>query len=176
MQYEVAGGAGLVPRASVAALQAFLAEGEPPGPGPEPEPEARQSFFVANCRVSTLDGGGAAASVDAVAMTPNGTIALLVDSEANTVRWIDMASGDVSAFVGGGARGDADGGKGEASFHSPQDAALTADGTLAFIADTGNNKVRRVVVATGEVSTLAGGGVQVGRRSRRHRQLSIAVR
>ena len=60
------------------------------------------------------------------------------------------------AFGGGGPIGD---GKltREATFKSPNDVAVDATGNL-FIADTLDQRIRRVDAAPGIVTTLAGGG------------------
>ena len=51
-----------------------------------------------------------------------------------------------------------------ARFNGPTDVAYSRDGTWLCVADTANNKIRRVDAATGEVSLLAGadGGLQDG--------------
>src|SRR4029079_3196488 len=43
-----------------------------------------------------------------------------------------------------------------ARFFHPEGVALSADGTIALAADTDNHTIRKIVVATGEVTTLAG--------------------
>jgi len=35
---------------------------------------------------------------------------------------------------------------------------LSSDGTLLFVGDSGNHRIRQVVIATGVVTTLAGSG------------------
>ena len=66
------------------------------------------------------------------------------------------AQGDITtvagAFIGDG--GPATG----ASLHSPWDVAVDASGNV-FIADTSNNRVRRVDSATGITTTAAGTGI-----------------
>ncbi|MEU6815633.1 thioredoxin-like domain-containing protein [Streptomyces sp. NPDC046860] len=61
--------------------------------------------------------------------------------------------------IGSGARGFADGPAGLASFNEPQGLALTGDG-FVVVADTVNHALRRVGLASGEVTTLAGTGRQ----------------
>ena len=58
--------------------------------------------------------------------------------------------------VGSGARGFGDGGFREASFDGPQGLAAAAD-TL-YVADTGNHAIRKIDLAAGRVTTLAGNG------------------
>ncbi|SFY46847.1 NHL domain-containing thioredoxin family protein [Streptomyces sp. F-1] len=65
---------------------------------------------------------------------------------------------------GTGTRGLADGGPRQASFNEPQGLALLDDGSVA-VADTVNHALRRLDLATGEVTTLAGTGRQWWRNS-----------
>ncbi|WP_330458891.1 NHL domain-containing thioredoxin family protein [Streptomyces sp. NBC_00820] len=62
--------------------------------------------------------------------------------------------------IGTGTRGFADGGSEEASFSEPQGLALFEDGTSVVVADTVNHALRRLDLASGEVTTLAGTGKQ----------------
>ncbi|MFI9808200.1 thioredoxin-like domain-containing protein [Streptomyces sp. NPDC052301] len=61
--------------------------------------------------------------------------------------------------IGSGVRGFADGGPEAASFSEPQGLALLADGSVV-VADTVNHALRRLDLASGEVTTLAGTGRQ----------------
>ncbi|MEU8946973.1 NHL domain-containing thioredoxin family protein [Streptomyces sp. NPDC048489] len=64
--------------------------------------------------------------------------------------------------IGSGVRGFVDGPAGVAGFSEPQGLALLGDGVDApvVVADTVNHALRRVDLATGEVTTLAGTGRQ----------------
>ncbi|MFF5983772.1 NHL domain-containing thioredoxin family protein [Streptomyces olindensis] len=61
--------------------------------------------------------------------------------------------------IGSGARAFADGSAGTAAFNEPQGLALLDDGSVV-VADTVNHALRRLDLATGEVTTLAGTGQQ----------------
>lgn len=61
--------------------------------------------------------------------------------------------------IGSGTRGFADGGPEEAAFNEPQGLALLEDGAVV-VADTVNHALRRLDLATGAVTTLAGTGRQ----------------
>jgi thiol-disulfide isomerase/thioredoxin len=61
--------------------------------------------------------------------------------------------------IGSGVRGSADGGPEQASFNEPQGLALLDDGSVV-VADTVNHALRRLDLATGSVTTLAGTGKQ----------------
>ena len=70
------------------------------------------------------------------------------------------SDGVVSPFVGDpDAIGDAGGVCDAARFSCGIDGlALSADGATLFVSDTADNKIRKVDVATGAVTTLAGNG------------------
>ncbi len=61
----------------------------------------------------------------------------------------------VSIFAGTTKPGSTDGQGKSAAFGYP--AGITTDGRNLFIADTLNNAIRKVIISTGEVTTLAGG-------------------
>jgi DNA-binding beta-propeller fold protein YncE len=82
----------------------------------------------------------------------------------NCIRRVDLATGDVGTIAGGLEGGFADGSGGLARFRNPRGLALDARDPLhpvLYVADTGNARVRKVVLGTGgapaEVSTVAGG-------------------
>lgn len=88
----------------------------------------------------------------------------IADTWHNRIRKVNAATGIITTIAGGnnGFAGDGTIGDGglaiNASFSSPQGLALDRLGNL-FIADTGNNRVRKVDAVTGIVTTVAGTGV-----------------
>jgi len=79
----------------------------------------------------------------------------VADSGNHTIRKIVIATGLATTLAGqSGVAGAADGTGAAATFNSP--AGIAADGGNLYVADTGNNKIRRVVIATGAVSSLTG--------------------
>jgi len=79
----------------------------------------------------------------------------VVDTANNTVRQIVIATGQVSTLAGTvGSVGSTDGTGTAASFYEPN--GITTDGTNLYVADTGNNTIRKIVIATGQVTTFAG--------------------
>jgi sugar lactone lactonase YvrE len=114
----------------------------------------------------TADGVGTAAMFEApsgLALDPTGAGTLYVaDSQANTVRKIDLATGAVTTLAGTvNVEGSADGTGPNASFNGPTALALDGAGDL-FISDTGNDTVRELSLATGAVKTVAGTARQTG--------------
>ena len=105
------------------------------------------------------DGGAATAAVFrlpmGVARAANGDI-FVADLEDNRVRRID-ASGTVTTVAGTGFAGFlGDGGPAtEANLAEPSDVAVDPAGNL-FVADTFNNRIRRIDAETGDISTVAG--------------------
>lgn len=81
-----------------------------------------------------------------------GDVLYIADTYNHKLRALDLATGEVTTFVGSGGRGWADGEADEALFDEPSGIDLTA-GTL-YVADTNNHLIRRVDRHSGEVSTL----------------------
>src|SRR5262249_51536959 len=104
-----------------------------------------------------LDGPGDRASFDGpigVAVDRLGNI-FIADSYNDCIRKI-TTGGEVSTLAGQGAPGYNDGDRDSALFDTPTGLSVDIDGNL-FVADTGNNAIRKISAA-GDVSTLAGGG------------------
>ncbi|WP_207478139.1 redoxin domain-containing protein [Arenibaculum pallidiluteum] len=83
----------------------------------------------------------------------------LADAGHNQVVLLDTAGAELARF-GSGLPGRADGPAGEARFDAPQ--GIAADEGAVFVADTGNHAIRRIDLASGTVSTLAGSGGRGG--------------
>ena len=84
----------------------------------------------------------------------------IADTGNNVIREVVQATGDIITVAGNGAAGySGDGGPAtSAQLNAPSGLALDASGDL-FIADTGNNVIREVVQATGNIITVAGNGI-----------------
>jgi len=115
---------------------------------------------VAGSTIPLSDGGPATAA------QLNGPLGLaldsgnlyIVDSTNNRIRRVDLGTGTITTFAGNGAAGYAgDGGPGTAAQLSAPVGVAVDSGNL-YIADFGNNRVRRVDLATGTITTFAGGG------------------
>jgi hypothetical protein len=74
----------------------------------------------------------------------------------NTIRKIVISTGAVTTLAGGSAStpGSADGTGRAARFYSPW--GITTDGTNLFVTDDRNYTIRKIVIATGAVTTLVG--------------------
>ncbi|HRH77673.1 MAG TPA: hypothetical protein PK129_10035 [Cellvibrionaceae bacterium] len=90
-----------------------------------------------------------------VDVTSDGANLYIADTENHNVRKIVIATGEVTTFAGGGVKGNSDGIGRAARFSEPR--GITTDGKSLFVADTGNWSVRKIDLASANVSTLAGG-------------------
>jgi sugar lactone lactonase YvrE len=84
---------------------------------------------------------------------------LIVDTRNHGIRRVDAATGVITTVAGTGVQGfGGDGGPATAAtLNFPQQVVADAAGNL-FIAESGNNRVRRVDAATGVITTVAGTG------------------
>jgi sugar lactone lactonase YvrE len=101
------------------------------------------------------DKGSEARFFNPRGITTDGKNLYVTDTRNHTIRMIEIASGKVTTLAGVvGKIGYEDGVGIMASFNGP--VGITTDGTNLYVADTSNNIIRKIVIATKEVSTLAG--------------------
>jgi sugar lactone lactonase YvrE len=79
----------------------------------------------------------------------------VADSGNDLIRKVTSAG--VVSFVAGGAATFADGAGATANFNQPNGITVDDSGNV-FVADTSNNRIRKIVAGTSTVSTLVGGG------------------
>ncbi|MBL8240042.1 MAG: hypothetical protein JNM66_21655 [Bryobacterales bacterium] len=97
-------------------------------------------------------------SSSGLALDGNGNL-YTVDSDNHVVRKVAALSGLITTIAGTGIPGFADGTSAATSqFFSPKGIAADPLGNL-YVADTGNNRIRRIDATTGAISTVAGSGV-----------------
>lgn len=137
-------------------------------------PLAANSTASANTAVSTIagqdshrgfaDGAGtgpgyAGASVamfdGPTGVVTDGVTAYVADANNAAIRAVDIATGDTSTVAGPGF-GSSDGPAAAARFNQPEGLALSTPQRVLYIADTGNNEIRKLDLTARAVTTLAG--------------------
>jgi streptogramin lyase len=124
--------------------------------------------FAGNGRARASGDGGPALAAGmaprSIAFDRDGNL-LVVDREADSIRLVDMQTGIITTVAGSGpcpSEGpECYGGDGspalEAQLNNPRGVGVDAAGNL-YIADSDNNRVRRVAADSGLISTVAGTG------------------
>lgn len=108
------------------------------------------------------DGGAATAAriknPEGIAVAPNGDL-YITDSDNHTIRRVSYVTGIITTVAGNGSPGySGDGGVAtSAQLKNPEDVAVLANGDI-YIADTANHAIRKVIAATGTITTIAGTG------------------
>ena len=97
-----------------------------------------------------------------MAVTSDGTNLYVADYLNNSIRQINIATGFDATIAGNvlGLAGSLDGTGTAATFNAPRD--ITTDGTNLYVADTGNYTIRKIVISSGVVTTLAGSAGAAG--------------
>ncbi|HTM34975.1 MAG TPA: hypothetical protein VL263_26890, partial [Vicinamibacterales bacterium] len=129
---------------------------------PDPRPPLQAGWpavvevLAGDGRIGSADGEAVNARFSdpfGIAVGPDGAVFVADAGESQRIRQVSI-DGMVTT-VAGSTAGFADGTGAAARFETPSGIALGADGAL-YVADTGNNAIRRVTAA-GVVSTVAGG-------------------
>jgi len=119
---------------------------------------------LSSSQVSTYSGRAADDGILSIAdfdtpygITSDGNNLYLADSESHLIRKI--SNGEVSTIAGNPnakahSIGSSDGVGTAAEFNTPK--GITTDGTNLYVADSNNGTIRKIVIATGAVSTIAG--------------------
>lgn len=116
---------------------------------------AKVSTFAGSKRGGATDGVGTAASfVTPQGITTDGRYLYVADNDNHKIRKIEIESGVVSTLAGSGAEGDADGIGEAATFRSPS--GITTDGKNLYVVDLDNHNVRKIEIASGTVTIVAG--------------------
>jgi DNA-binding CsgD family transcriptional regulator/DNA-binding beta-propeller fold protein YncE len=132
-------------------LVAVAGGGAPPG-----------HIFISGIGFSVGDGGLAAASIltspRACAFDPEGNL-YIADTIDNRIRRVDHVSGIITTVAGIGTPGFSGDGQPavKAELNGPEGVIVGLDGKTLYIADTGNQRIRRVD-ADGVITTDAGTG------------------
>ena len=76
----------------------------------------------------------------------------VADTGNDMIRQIDLSSGETSALAGTGDEGSTDGEADKAQFNNP--GAICTDGSFLYVLDADNHAIRKINLATKQVSTL----------------------
>lgn len=103
-----------------------------------------------------VDGTGSSAAFGGLTeIVSDGTYLFVADNGNNVIRKVEIATGLVTTLAGDpNNSGYADGIGSAALFDGPQ--GLATDGTNLYVSEPNNQLIRKIVIATGEVTTLAG--------------------
>jgi hypothetical protein len=125
-----------------------------------------RKIVISTGAVTTLAGTGSSGSADGTGtsasfytpqgITTDGTNLYVADQSNHLIRQIVISTGAVTTLAGTGSSGSADGTGTSASFYSPE--GITTEGTNLYVGDFSNHLIRKIVISTGAVTTLAGTG------------------
>jgi len=88
-------------------------------------------------------------------ITTDGINLYVADTGNHTIRKIVISTGVVTTIAGiAGTHGSSDGVAISATFYAPRD--ITTDGTYLYVTDQVNHTIRKIVISTGTVTTIAG--------------------
>jgi streptogramin lyase len=128
------------------------------------ENHAIRKVVMATGEVTTLAGratGDPFGSLTGIASDGAGSL-FVTDWGTSTIHKVVIATGEVTTLAGSpGDVGSTDGIGAAARFYYPTGVASDRAGNL-FVAEFGNNTIRKVVIATGEVTTFAGSAQSSG--------------
>lgn len=119
---------------------------------------------IATGEVSTLkDSAGATIGFNRPSgITTAGTQLFVVDSGTNTIRTIDLTTKKVTIIGSSNNLAGSTDSKTPTDVLFNQPTGITTDGENLYVTDSGNHTIRRIVIATSAVSTLAGSPGSIG--------------
>jgi hypothetical protein len=112
----------------------------------------------------TTNGIGTNAKFNAptgLSISTDGSYALVVDRGNRLIRKIIISTASVSTLAGSSS-GSTNGIGTNAKFNNAFGASISADGSFALIADTDNQLIRKMIISTADVVTLAGAALTSG--------------
>jgi sugar lactone lactonase YvrE len=124
--------------------------------------DPRKATIFAGSGISgATDGTGTAAQFNnpsGIAIDASGNL-YVSETSGHRIRKI-TAAGVVTTVAGAGVAGNVNATGTAAKFNSPRAVALDPTGTILYVADNQNYSIRKIVLATGAVTTYAGTGTQ----------------
>ena len=108
-------------------------------------------------RSCTVSNGSGTATADVTSVSISCSCSNTTSLLGGSIQGCELSlSTAVTTLAGSGSSGSTDATGISASFNNPGD--ITTDGTNLYVADTSNHKIRKVVISSGVVTTLAGSG------------------
>ncbi len=120
---------------------------------------ALRGFNIPSGAVNTLQGSPytfSFADGEGLALDRRSNTFYIADSRDNRILRYTAGDQKMTVLAGGGAAGSKDGQAQNAQFNRPMGVALSPDGTTLYVADSQNDLIRSVNVASGMVTTIAG--------------------
>jgi sugar lactone lactonase YvrE len=117
-----------------------------------------QVITIAGSTAGFADGTGTSARFNAprgLAYDGSGNL-YVADSKNYRIRKIELSSGAVTTIAGSSVSGNNDGIGLAATFNSPNGMVIDGSGLL-YVSDNSSNRVRKIRLSDGQVTTLAGG-------------------
>lgn len=110
--------------------------------------------------ITTKTGGSSLGQVMGLAIDPTHQFLYASDHADHGIKLIELSTGKADTWVGGGCSGYADDVGVEAQFRKPT--GLVRFENYLYVADTGNNLIRRIDIVTGVATTVGGSVAHVG--------------
>jgi len=101
-------------------------------------------------RIRTVGSETSSANVDSHGSSVTDGIGLM----GGAIQGTELSLSTAVTTLAGSSSGSTDATGTSASFNSPR--GITTDGTNLYVADTNNHRIRKIVISTGSVTTLAG--------------------
>ncbi len=95
-----------------------------------------------------------------IGITTDGVYLYVADTDCNYIKRVDPSTGEITVVAGGSLSGSKDGIGETATFYKPYGITYN-DGSL-YVTDWLNSTVRKIVIETAEVTTIAGSSSAVG--------------
>lgn len=115
-------------------------------------------FMERHEELTVLVGCAYFEQIGGLVLDPTETFAYVTDTGNSRIRKVRLSDGQ-TWLVAGGEKGFADGTGSAAQFATPWGLAINDAGTMLYVADRNNHRIRAVEIETGKVTTLAGKGL-----------------
>jgi sugar lactone lactonase YvrE len=108
-----------------------------------------------------IDATGTSAKFKAptgICISPDGAFLYVADYSGHRIRKVNVATKAVTTLAGSGASGYSDATGTAAMFSYPSGICISGDGSTLYVSDYGNSCIRKIIIASQVVTTVAGNG------------------